>query len=65
MPAAIVRNVLPVVTSLVAALVLATGMPHGLVPEVAAAGLAAGSVASDRADWLARGDDASRRASGR
>jgi hypothetical protein len=34
-----VRNVLPVVTSVVATLFLATAVPHGLAPEAAAAGL--------------------------
>jgi len=63
MSASIVRNVLPVVTSVAATLFLATAVPHGPVPEVAAAGLSLGGVASDRAAWLARDDDASRRAS--
>ena len=34
-----VRNVLPVVTSVVATLFLATAVPHSLLPEAAAAGL--------------------------
>ena len=34
-----VRNVLPVVTSVVAPLFLATAVPHGLAPVAAAAGL--------------------------
>lgn len=69
----IVRNVLPVVTSVVATLFLATAVPHGLVPEAAAAGLAAESVASvddadgtslaERTEWQARDDAAARRAS--
>ncbi len=86
-----VRNVLPVVTSVVATLFLATAVPHGLVPEAAAAGLAPEAIARaevqrcvagggdtdacldeadgkalvERAEWLARDDGASRRASGR
>ena len=86
-----VRNVLPVVTSVVATLFLATAVPHGLVPEAAAAepgvGPAAlaraevqrcvadgrgtddcldeadGKALIERAEWLARDDGASRRAS--
>lgn len=84
-----VRNVLPVVTSAVATLFLATAVPHGLVPEAAA--LTPESIASaevqrcvangrdtddcldevdgkalvERAEWLARDDSASRRASHR
>jgi len=86
-----VRNVLPVVTSVVATLFLVTAVPHGLVPEAAAAGLTPESIASaelqrcvangrdtddcldeadgkaliERAEWLARDDGASRRASPR
>ncbi len=85
------RNVLPVVTSVVAALFLATAVPHGLVPEAAAAELtpetilgaevqrceangrdtdacldeADGKALVERAEWLARDDSASRRASRR
>ena len=44
-----VRNVLPVVTSVVAALFLATGVPQGLVPEAAAAGLEASASADVQA----------------
>jgi len=40
MPASTLRSVLPAATSLVAALWLAGAVPHGLVPEVAAARLA-------------------------
>jgi pyruvoyl-dependent arginine decarboxylase (PvlArgDC) len=40
MPASTLRSVLPVTTSVVAALWLATAVPHGMVPEVAAARLA-------------------------
>ena len=36
-----VRNVLPVVTSVVATLFLATAVPHGLVPEAAASSASA------------------------
>ena len=35
------RNVLPVVTSVVATLFLATAVPHGLVPEAAASTVSA------------------------
>ncbi len=92
MSAFIVRNVLPVVTSVVATLFLATAVPHGLMTEAAAADFSADGIASaevnqcvaggrdtdacldeadgkslvERADWLARNDDAAtRRASGR
>ena len=91
MPVFTVRNVLPVVTSVVATLFLATAVPHALVPEAAAAGLTPASIASaevqrcvangrdtddcldeadgkalvERAEWLARDDSASRRASSR
>jgi hypothetical protein len=84
-----VRNVLPVVTSIVATLFLATAVPHDLVPEPAAAVVASPALARaealrcvaggrdadacldeadgkslvERAEWLARADDASRRAS--
>jgi hypothetical protein len=82
-----VRNVLPVVTSLVATLFLATAVPHGLVPEPPAGASTAlaraevqrcmadgrdsdecldeadGKALIERAEWLARGDAASRRAS--
>jgi hypothetical protein len=83
-----VRNVLPVVTSVVATLFLATAVPHDLVPEPAGAGLpdpvaraeaqrcvaggreadgcldeADGKALVERAEWLARNDDADRRAS--
>jgi hypothetical protein len=80
-----VRNVLPVVTSVVATLFLATAVPHDLVSEpVASASLARaevqrcvadgrdsdecldeadGKALIERAEWLARGDDVSRRAS--
>ena len=86
-----VRNVLPVVTSIVATLFLATAVPHDLVPEPAAAAVASpsleraelqrcvaggrdadacldeadGKALVERAEWLARADDASRRASRR
>ena len=86
-----IRNALPLVTSVVATLVLATAVPHGLVPEAAAAELtpeailsvevqrceangrdadacldeADGKAVVERADWLARSDAASRRASDR
>ena len=86
-----VRNVLPVVTSVVATLFLATAVPHDLVPEPAAAAVtpekvaraevdrcvaagrdaeacldeADGKALIERAEWLARDDDASRRASRR
>jgi hypothetical protein len=86
-----VRNVLPVVTSVVATLFLATAVPHDLVPQATGAGLTAESIASaevqrcvangrdtddcldeadgkalvERAEWLARDDAASRRASAR
>ena len=84
-----IRNVLPVVTSIVATLFLATAVPHDLVPEPAAVGVALPALARaeaqrcvadgrdadacldeadgkaliERAEWLARADDASRRAS--
>ena len=84
-----VRNVLPVVTSVVATLFLATAVPHDLVPEPAAAVVAPvslqraelqrcvadgrdadacldeadGKALVERAEWQARSDDASRRAS--
>ena len=84
-----VRNVLPVVTSVVATLFLATAVPHDLVPAPAATAVtpekvvraeveqcvaggrdaeacldeADGKALIERAEWLARDDDASRRAS--
>ncbi len=84
-----VRNVLPVVTAVVATLFLATAVPHDLVPGPAAAAMASPSLARaevqrcvadgrdadacldeaegkalvERAEWLARPDAASRRAS--
>ena len=84
-----VRNVLPLATSVVAALLLSTVVPHGVVPEAAAAeptpdaivgaelqrceangrdadaclDEADGKALIERADWLARADAASRRAS--
>jgi len=82
-----VRNVLPVVTSLVATLFLATAVPHDLVPGPAAVASASleraevqrcvadgrdadecldeadGKALIERAEWLARADAASRRAS--
>ena len=84
-----VRNVLPLATAVVATLFLATAVPHDLVPEPAAAVMAAPSLARaevrrcvadgrdadacldeadgkaliERAEWLARSDAASRRAS--
>jgi hypothetical protein len=82
-----VRNVLPVVTALVATLFLATAVPHGRVPEPAAVASPAlaraevqrcmaggrdsdecldeadGKALIERAEWLARGGAASRRAS--
>ena len=84
-----VRNVLPVATSIVATLFLATAVPHDLVPEPAAAAVASRSLARaevrrcvadgrgaddcldeadgkalvERAEWLARDADVSRRAS--
>ena len=86
-----VRNVLPLVTSVIAALLLSTVVPHGVVPEAAAAeptpeaivgaevqrcevhgrdaesclDEADGKALVERADWLARADSASRRASDR
>ena len=64
MPAPILRSVLPAATSVVATLWLAGAVPHGLVPEVAAAGLALDAGAqTDRAAWLARDDAPSRQAS--
>jgi hypothetical protein len=83
-----VRNVLPVVTAIVATLFLATAVPHDLVPEPATAAVAApsltraevqrcvadgrdadacldeadGKALIERAEWLARTDDAARRA---
>jgi hypothetical protein len=84
-----VRNVLPVITSVVATLFLANAVPHEIVPEPASAPVAttaiaraelqqcvasgrdaddcqdeaAGKALIERAEWLARGDDAVRRAS--
>ena len=84
-----IRNVLPVVTAVVATLFLATAVPHDLVPEPAAAVVASPALARaeaqrcvadgrdadacldeaegraliERAEWLARAGDASRRAS--
>jgi hypothetical protein len=82
-----IRNVLPVVTSLAAALFLVTAAPHDLVPEPAAVAStslaraevqrcvsngrdsdecldeADGKALVERAEWLARADDAARRAS--
>ncbi|MDP9126589.1 MAG: hypothetical protein M3N82_18655 [Pseudomonadota bacterium] len=84
-----VRNVLPVVTAVVATLFLATAVPHDLVPGPAVAVLASPSLARaevqrcvadgrdadacldeaegkalvERAEWLARPEVASRRAS--
>lgn len=56
MSAFIVRNVLPVVTSVAATLFLATAVPHGLVPEAAAADLAAnGDASAEVGDCMARG----------
>ncbi len=86
-----VRNVLPVVTSIAAALFLVTATPHDLVPEPADAAVASpsleraevqrcvaggrdadacldeadGKALVQRAEWLARADDVSRRASRR
>ena len=80
------RNVLPVVTAVVATLFLATAVPHDLVPGLAAAVAASPSLAHaevqrcmadgrdadacldeadgkalvERAEWLARDDDARR-----
>ena len=84
-----VRNVLPVVTSIVATLFLATAVPHDLVPDPVAVAVASPALARaeaqrcvaggrdadacldeadgkalvERAEWLARTDDAYRRAS--
>ena len=61
MSAFIVRNVLPVVTSVVATLFLATAVPHGLVPEAAAAAAdfaADGGASAELHDCMARGRDA-------
>lgn len=82
-----VRNVLPVVTSVVATLFLVTAVPHDLVPEPAAAATDAvaraevqhcvadgrdtddcldeadGKALIERAEWLARTDDAAPRVS--
>ena len=84
-----VRNVLPVVTSVVATLFLATAIPHDLALEPATAAVAPvsiqraelqrcvadgrdadacldeadGKALIERAEWQARSDDASRRAS--
>ena len=88
-----VRNVLPVATSIVATLFLATAVPHDLVPEPAAVAVAVavaspslaraeaqrcvangrdadacldeadGKALIERAEWLARDDDNTRRAS--
>ena len=44
MSAFLVRNVLPVVTSVLATLFLATAVPHTLLPEEASAGLAPVSI---------------------
>jgi len=70
MPASALRSLLPAATSVVAALWLAGTLPHGLVPEVAAAALAQdagvqaeGKAQGERADWLARDDAPSRQAS--
>jgi len=70
MPVSSLRSVLPAATSVVAALWLAGAMPHGLVPEVAAAGLAldagaqaVGKAPVERAEWLAHDDAPSRQAS--
>ena len=70
MPASTLRSLLPAATSVVAALWLAGAVPHGLVPEVAAAGLALdagaqpdGQALVERTEWLARDDAASRQAS--
>jgi hypothetical protein len=84
-----VRTVLPVITSVAAALFLATAVPHEIVPEPAAAPVATSAIAQaelqrcvasgrgagdcqdeadgkaliERAEWLASGDGAGRRAS--
>ena len=84
-----VRNVLPLVTSIVATLFLATAVPHGRAPGPSAGAVAPASLARaevqrcvadgrdadacldeadgkamiERAEWLARADDAARRAS--
>ena len=70
MPAAIVRNVLPVVTALVATLYLATAVQAELQQCVtdgrdtdACLDEADGKALVERADWLARNDGAGRRAS--
>lgn len=56
MSPSIVRNGLPVVTSVVATLILATGVPYGLVPEVAAAeSVASADVGRCLADVLVAG----------
>ena len=49
-----VRNVLPVVTSVVATLFLATAVPHGLVPEATAAELGMAPAALARARGVGR-----------
>ncbi len=46
----VVRNVLPVVASVIAALVLTIAVPHGLMPEAAAAELALAPDALTRAE---------------
>jgi hypothetical protein len=76
-----VRNVLPVVTSVVAVFLLASAVRHDRAPAHAGARAelprcvadgretdecldeAAGNALIERAEWMARDDDASRRAS--
>ena len=61
MPVSVLRSVLPAVTSVIATLWLATAVPHGLAPEVAAA--ADGQALAGRAEEPARDAAASRQAS--